>query len=1338
MAKATASEIIEKLNSAIQKLEREQVGELCRLIAAESVKSSAFLTTKQAEMVLGLLRRKRYFSEMRRLVEAFLRASLESAKLRCLYIQALVDSGELTAAMTIAEVWDEKLAPQGRAAEADLFEWSEIRGLIGRIHKQRFVECGRREWLQKAIEAYAAVYRTNPGKWIFQGINLVALLARAVRDRVAIDPRLDYRAIARDILQVVNAASARGPVDYWDLATAAEAAVALEKYDEALSWLKRYVRHPEVDAFELASPLRQFKEVWRLDPSKSPGNHLLPLLEASLLRKSGGSLTMDGAAEAMRNIRDLDRDGQLEKVFGLESYKTVEWYRKGLERSQAVALIENLGGQGVGTGFVVSGADLHSTLRSEKLLLTNSHVVSLRGEVANSLRPSEAYVRFQSPDGKGEGVKLRVREIIAQSPPAELDFALIRLDGPTPDFPVIPLAQERPRVSGEARLYAIGHPWGGKLSFSLHDNLFLDFVPPRLHYRTPTDRGSSGSPIFDDYWQLVALHHSGSKQMRRLSGDGGYYEANEGIWLESIRGYLVENPPSPNLSSPSEGRTTVSPSFTAAVEEPEAPLSRNVREVRETPESQAFGVTLQTNRSKSRSEAPSPRSIYRGVPMSAEKSQLLLSFAQRLISKDRGEVLRKQVLERPAFGASAMESVGMAGHAGPVATPELASQALEKLGLGQSLSQEEQYSLEAIVLPQERPVSFIENDTFAIPEHPWGHFHTDATIRGNLELAILSIGRVELPSSPNIPFGGTAFVVGPGLLMTNRHVAELFAQGLGRRELVFKSGQTAAWDFRRERNSPANDATTLKVDGVAMIHPYWDMALLRVSGLRPHQTPLRLSRVPPEELVGSEVAVIGYPAKDWRNDTELQDQIFSRTYNVKRLHPGKLNGRRTVDSYGKQVSALAHDSSTLGGNSGSAIVDARTGVVVGLHFAGRYLESNYAVPSQELSRDSRILDAGVTFVEGAAASPDPNVTARWNSLEPSATPTPPPAPSLPIAIVQPRQQHSSTLRLVVNGQTFTVPLQVSIDGANVRAESTSSVAAAGIEGLQQPIIFPRLDKRQGFDPDFLEFEKDAVKLPKLTEKGLKFAAKLDNGSHELKYHKFSVVVHKLRRLPLITAANVDFRDSVRKVNGRKPSRAELNGTGGSSEKWKTDDRIPENQQLPDVFYTKDGGAFDKGHIVRRDDVTWGESFRDMQMSNGDTFHTTNCTPQVSGFNQSAQGVDNWGDLESFIQGQAKAERLIVFAGPVLSPHDLRFEGVDERGELTIQIPTKFWKVVVAADEEGKPEAYGFVLEQNLSDVPLEFSVTPQWNRFVKRISEIEKLLFGLVSFEQLKAWDFRR
>ncbi|MGB7693504.1 MAG: serine protease, partial [Pseudolabrys sp.] len=83
-------------------------------------------------------------------------------------------------------------------------------------------------------------------------------------------------------------------------------------------------------------------------------------------------------------------------------------------------------------------------------------------------------------------------------------------------------------------LYVVGHPLGGGLSFSLQDNLLLDWDQRLVHYRTPTEPGSSGSPVFDDQWRLIAIHHAGKSDMRKLNGKPGTYEANEGINILAV------------------------------------------------------------------------------------------------------------------------------------------------------------------------------------------------------------------------------------------------------------------------------------------------------------------------------------------------------------------------------------------------------------------------------------------------------------------------------------------------------------------------------------------------------------------------------------------------------------------------------------------------------------------------------------------------------------------------------------------------------------------------------------------------------------------------------------
>lgn len=262
---------------------------------------------------------------------------------------------------------------------------------------------------------------------------------------------------------------------------------------------------------------------------------------------------------------------------------------------------------------------------------------------------------------------------------------------------------------------------------------------------------------------------------------------------------------------------------------------------------------------------------------------------------------------------------------------------------------------------------------------PWQHLEQDP-YKGFIKAAIPSIGRVEIPNHPSAPYGGTAFVVGTDLLMTNRHVAETFATGLGIKDLNFIPGRSPGIDFKQE--IIPSEPIVLKFDTVLMIHPFWDCALIKVTGMPTDRKPLLLEGKEPDVLVDHDIAIIGYPAQDNRNDLQLQNRIFRGIFQRKRMQPGRLKGYRPIRSYGNIVEAISHDSSTLGGNSGSATIDITTGRIVGLHFAGVYLEANYAVPTWQLALDPKVVDAGVNFYQPSAISALP----RWNDLWLAADP----------------------------------------------------------------------------------------------------------------------------------------------------------------------------------------------------------------------------------------------------------------------------------------------------------------------------------------------------------------
>ena len=677
---------------------------------------------------------------------------------------------------------------------------------------------------------------------------------------------------------------------------------------------------------------------------------------------------------------------------------------------------------------------------------------------------------------------------------------------------------------------------------------------------------------------------------------------------------------------------------------------------------------------------------------------------------------------------------------------ETARRGVEELARDRAVSPEMGAELEAIINAEIRPAIDILDGTFTVTHPLWTHLATDTATKERIEAVVPSIGRIELPGNPRLPYGGTGFVVGDGLIMTNRHVAAIFAQGLGDRNLTFVPGNRAGIDFLRERDRPTGP--TLMVRRVVMIHPYWDMAILSVDGLTPGHPPLRLALDDARELGGREIAVVGYPAFDPRNPAGEQHDLFGGRYGVKRLQPGELQGTIQVGSFGKLVSAASHDCSTLGGNSGSAVVDLASGEVVALHFGGRYHEENYSVPSAALARDGRVVDAGVRFAGTPAGGVDPRSVAWWERADsgemPMAAPGPTvqsPATGTAVSMPTAASTTSSGSFVAPDGSvSFEIPLRVTISigapsaprgAAREVPPETISVEPAE-EAFREPFHDADYASRYGYDSDFLDAPGEGSSVPRISvplpePKDQSVVARTRDDSAELNYQNFSIVMHRDRRLALVCASNVTAEPALRQPEpGRDYSRRGLGDLGRNDrERWFLDPRLESKYQLPDAFFTKDRQSFDKGHIVRRDDVAWGDSYDLVRRANGDTFHVTNCAPQVAGFNRSQRGEDNWGDLENQVLADAVSERLCVFAGPVLDPADEVFVGAGEGGTvLRAKVPKRFWKLIAARTDRGLA-TYGFVLQQDLDAVDWEFTVPAGFVPAMYPISDIAEMT-GLV------------
>ena len=490
-----------------------------------------------ARKTLNLLRRKRLFRLMQDVADAFLASGVDAAVIHRQLAQCLLDQGSVAAALQVLE-------PLVPATAADAHENAEARGLVGRAFKQLYVDgwapdaaptSRLKKYLEDGVRAYWAVYEHDRAR-LWHGINVVALLARARRDDVDLPGYPTPESIASDILDRVR--HLHETVDTtersltWEYATAVEACVALDRKDEALQWLLRYVSSDGIDAFELASTLRQLREVWRLRATEELGAQVLSLLTAELLRREGGSLSqVPSEFRPSDQLLQLDRQGKLEAILGTTRYVTYLWWLQALERCRAVARITNDYEEAVGTGFLVRGEDFHARLAGETLLLTNAHVISSNPKAAR-LRPANARVTFTV----AQHPSCRVTQLLWTSGPwdGELDATLLRLDSVPPGISPCPVSPEQLESGPDQRFYIIGHPKGQALSLSLQDNLLLGVRPPYLHYRTPTEEGHSGSPVFNHRWELVGLHHKGDTRVV-VDGKDGPQAANEGILFHEIR-----------------------------------------------------------------------------------------------------------------------------------------------------------------------------------------------------------------------------------------------------------------------------------------------------------------------------------------------------------------------------------------------------------------------------------------------------------------------------------------------------------------------------------------------------------------------------------------------------------------------------------------------------------------------------------------------------------------------------------------------------------------------------------------------------------------------------------
>ncbi|MDJ0332595.1 DNA/RNA non-specific endonuclease [Planococcus sp. S3-L1] len=224
----------------------------------------------------------------------------------------------------------------------------------------------------------------------------------------------------------------------------------------------------------------------------------------------------------------------IERIINKSDLFPIAHLQAGLDVSKAVCRIAIRGknGQleGYGTGFLVS----------PNLLLTNNHVL----ETAESAMYAVAEFNYQDDVHfmPLEIISFRLDPRLFFITNEALDFTLVAVEPnnsnavPLSNFGYLPLLPKPGKILEGEYVTIIQHPNGGPKAITIRENEVKFISSDFVQYVSDTEPGSSGSPVFNDQWMVVSLHHAGIPD----PNDNNVWIANEGIRISSIIQHLSD------------------------------------------------------------------------------------------------------------------------------------------------------------------------------------------------------------------------------------------------------------------------------------------------------------------------------------------------------------------------------------------------------------------------------------------------------------------------------------------------------------------------------------------------------------------------------------------------------------------------------------------------------------------------------------------------------------------------------------------------------------------------------------------------------------------------------
>jgi hypothetical protein len=308
------------------------------------------------------------------------------------------------------------------------------------------------------------------------------------------------------------------------------------------------------------------------------------------------------------------------------------------------------------------------------------------------------------------------------------------------------------------------------------------------------------------------------------------------------------------------------------------------------------------------------------------------------------------------------------------ASAQLAAAALKK-DPNAALTTEQRQALHAFVHLLARPALRVVNDAIPAIPRSWERLKTAHDL---VMHRIRGVGRIDSSARAHV---GTGWFVAENLLLTNRHVAGALCGLDIHRDRTWLDKLPAAvvatnalWDkdpSQRPVWDPAEapSAASVAIGTITKIrafHPLLDMALLDVTGVANSKSlVLRMHAVAPATLVKHDVYLAGYPGvtPPYGVSAQVAKLLFpdASSSGLKRVSPGQLVALVDDLPVAANKPRQSHDGSSLGGSSGSPVIDFDNHRVVALHHSGQYGLANYAVPLWLVKDEPFFTANGVTF-----------------------------------------------------------------------------------------------------------------------------------------------------------------------------------------------------------------------------------------------------------------------------------------------------------------------------------------------------------------------------------------